>query len=223
MTLVLFDIDGTLVDSRRLVIEAKRRAFELHGLEPPDAERALSVVGLSPEEAILALVGETGPYRSLAEAYKVAWHAVRFEAEFADTVFEGAEDHLRALTAAGATLGIATGRSRNGVSLLVDRHGWGGWFATIQTEDDAPSKPAPDMVENALKEVPAPRDRVFMIGDTAYDMAMAVAAGVHGIGVAWGYHTPDMLMGAGAELVVETFDELAHVLIGDQAIDIAGP
>ena len=82
MPLVLFDIDGTLVDSRKLVVEAKRRAFVSHGMVPPDEARALSVVGLSPEEAFLALVGEAGPHAVLAAAYKTAWHAVRFEPEF---------------------------------------------------------------------------------------------------------------------------------------------
>ena len=212
MPLVLFDIDGTLVDSRKLVVEAKRRAFVSHGMVPPDEARALSVVGLSPEEAFLALVGEAGPHAVLAAAYKTAWHAVRFEPEFGDALFPGAEDHVSRLFDAGVPLGIATGRSRSGVDHLLERQGWKGRFATIQTEDDAPSKPAPDMVENALLDVPTPREAVFMIGDTTFDMEMARAAGVRAVGVSWGYHTADMLRAAGAELVAEDFAAILAVI-----------
>jgi phosphoglycolate phosphatase len=109
-------------------------------------------------------------------------------------------------------LGIATGKSRRGIAHLFDKQGWHRVFATIQTADDHPSKPAPDMVLKAMADTGIPADRTFMVGDTGFDMAMAKAAGAHGIGVAWGYHDHARLVAAGAERVVASFDELLAAL-----------
>jgi len=98
------------------------------------------------------------------------------------------------------------------VNHLFDRCGWHDHFTTIQTSDDHPSKPAPDMILAALKETGIAPDLTFMIGDTSYDMQMARAAGVHAIGVAWGYHAHTQLREAGAEAILHDFTEL-HALI----------
>ena len=90
-------------------------------------------------------------------------------------------------------LGIATGKSRRGVAHLLDRHGWAGIFATIQTADDHPSKPHPAMLEKALAETGADRRDSVMVGDSTFDMAMARDAGIGAIGVSWGYHRPEAL------------------------------
>ena len=107
---------------------------------------------------------------------------------------------------------MATGKSDRGLQSCLSGHGVIASFATLQTADRHPSKPHPAMLEAALFEAGvAPRDAV-MIGDTSFDMAMARAAGVRAIGVAWGYHTPAELIEAGAEAVAQTPQHLGDLL-----------
>ena len=221
--LILLDIDGTLVDSQDFIVEAQRRAFAANGLPTPERERALSVVGLSLLEAFTALAGKDAPVENLAQAYRTAWHEMRNDPAFLDPFFEGALDFVRTLIARGdVRLGIATGKARRGVVHLMDRTGWHDHFVTIQTADDHPSKPAPDMILKAMEETGTSPRHTIMIGDTSYDMAMAKAAGVHAIGVAWGYHQREALLKAGAELVVDDFAHLTRA-IADLLADAPAP
>jgi phosphoglycolate phosphatase len=211
--LILFDIDGTLVDSQNLIVSAQARAFAALGMTAPSREEALSVVGLSLHEAFEALTEGRGPSEALAQAYKEAWSELRAESEHYDPLYPGAQDLLDALSQReGCLLGIATGKSRAGVQRLFDRQGWHKIFATVQTADDAPSKPAPDMFLRALAETGvAPRD-ACMVGDTIFDMHMAHHAGARAIGVGWGYHRHDKLRTAGAEIIVADFAHLREHL-----------
>lgn len=111
-------------------------------------------------------------------------------------------------------LGIATGKSRRGVDRLIASHGWEGWFATTQTADDAPSKPDPAMLLQAMAEADVAAQSTVMIGDTTYDMAMAVSAGAAAVGVGWGYHPAGALFGAGAVTVVNDAKALADLFTG---------
>jgi phosphoglycolate phosphatase len=212
--LVIFDVDGTLVDSQHLIVAAQRKAFAAHGLRPPSRERSLSVVGLSLPEAFTALVGALGPVESLAGAYKEAFGLLRADPAYHEPLFPGAVDLITELARQdGVALGIATGKSRRGVAHLVERYGWHQVFATIQTADDAPSKPDPAMLRQAISEVGAAPGDTVMIGDSTFDMAMARAAGVRPIGVAWGYHSIAALEEAGAEAVVDSYRDLRALLV----------
>ena len=213
MRLLIFDLDGTLVDSQDLIVEAQRRTFVAHGLPAPDRKTALSVVGLSLREAFCALAGEDAPLDSLAAGYKDAFFALRADPARAEPFFPGAlEAVARYAAREDVLLGVATGKSRRGVKHLFERAGWSSLFATVQTADDHPSKPAPDMILAALAETGAEAADAVMIGDTAYDMAMARAAGARPIGVAWGYHEPIALREAGAERIIADFAELDELL-----------
>lgn len=211
--LVIFDVDGTLVDSQNIIVEAQRRTFAAHGLPAPDRRASLSVVGLSLQEAFAALVGADGPAASMAAHYKGLFHDLRADPSLVEPLFPGAAESVARLSARADTmLGIATGKSRRGVRHLFERMDWARAFATVQTADDHPSKPAPDMILAALAETGvAPRD-ACMIGDTTFDMAMAKAAGVRAIGVSWGYHSVDALRAAGATGIIEDFAELEGLL-----------
>jgi phosphoglycolate phosphatase len=213
LKLVLFDIDGTLVDSQNIIVAAQHAAFAAYGLEPPSREMSLSIVGLSLVEAFTVLVGPKGPAEGLAEAYKAAFSTLRLDPALAEPLFPGAEECLDWLKGRGdVLLGIATGKSRRGVSHLLDRHGWDKVFATIQTADDAPSKPHPAMIRQAMEELDvAPQDTV-MIGDSSYDMAMARAAGALPIGVTWGFQPEAALIEAGAGPIVRSYGELRKTL-----------
>jgi phosphoglycolate phosphatase len=212
--LVVFDVDGTLVDSQHLIVAAQRQAFAAHGLEPPSRERSLSVVGLSLAEAFTALVGAHGPIEGLVEAYKEAFARLRADPALQEPFFPGAAELIAELERqSGVALGVATGKSRRGVAHLVERHGWQRTFATIQTADDAPSKPDPAMLRQAMAAVGAEPADTVMIGDSTFDMLMARAAGVRAIGVSWGYHTVAALEEAGAEIIARSYEDLRAVLI----------
>jgi phosphoglycolate phosphatase len=215
MKLVVFDVDGTLVDSQHLIVAAQEAAFAEHGLTAPNRAEALSVVGLSLPQAFRRLVGEDGPVESLAESYKRAFNTLRLDPDYEEPLFPGMGDLLRRLRARGdLRLGIATGKSRRGVDRLIATHGWEDWFATTQTADDAPSKPDPTMLRQAMNEAGARPDTTVMVGDTTYDMAMAVSAGAAAIGVGWGYHPRGALFGAGAVTVVESAAALTDLFSG---------
>jgi phosphoglycolate phosphatase len=209
LKLLVFDVDGTLVDSQNIIVAAQRRAFAANGLPPPSRERSLSIVGLSLAEAFTALAGPRAPIASLVEAYKEAFAALRSDPANEEPLFPGAAETLAWLGSHdSAVLGIATGKSRRGVSHLLERHGWDKVFATIQTADDAPSKPHPGMLERAMAEVGACAENTAMIGDSSFDMTMARAAGVLPIGVSWGFQPVAALTEAGADHVVDSYADL---------------
>jgi phosphoglycolate phosphatase len=210
--LVVFDVDGTLVDSQHLIVAAQQAAFAGVGLSAPSRQRSLSIVGLSLAEAFTDLVGPDGPVAALVDGYKAAFGALRADPTMAEPLYAGAAAVVDQLAARGdVLLGIATGKSRRGVAHLMARHGWDGLFHTIQTADDAPSKPNPAMLRNAMRETGTDANEMVMLGDTTFDMLMAKAVGCRAIGVSWGYHPVASLWAAGADAVIERFDDLATV------------
>lgn len=217
MKLIVFDVDGTLVDSQHLIVAAQGMAFAEHGIPAPGRTEALSVVGLSLPQAFRRLVGEDGPVQSLSESYKRAFQTLRLDPNYEEPLFPGMGDLLARLHARDdVLLGIATGKSRRGVNHLIEVQGWEGWFSTTQTADDAPSKPDPAMLLQAMAETGLDPGATVMVGDTSYDMAMAVAAGAAAIGVGWGYHVPGALYAAGAVTVADDAAALG-ALFGRQA------
>jgi phosphoglycolate phosphatase len=215
LKLVVFDCDGTLVDSQHMILAAMHSAYAHHGIAAPARERLLSIVGLSLPNAFAHLAdGDSGfPIDSFIEQYKAAFFAMRQAELHLEPLFPGARDAIDALAAhEDVVLGIATGKSRRGVDAVLRRHGLLDRFVTIQTADDAPSKPDPGMVLNAMGEVGAAPQHTIVVGDTAFDVSMARAAGAQAIGVAWGYHEPAELVAAGAPVVIEDFAELVPTL-----------
>jgi phosphoglycolate phosphatase len=203
--LAIFDCDGTLVDSQHMICTAMATAFAAAGLAAPDSGRTRRVVGLSLIEAMGAMLPDAEPrlHAELADHYKTAFQRIRAAGAVDEPLFDGVTDLLDALEQDGWRLAVATGKSDRGLVLCLDSHGLTSRFISLQTADRHPSKPHPSMIHQAMVDAGAAPATTMMIGDTSYDMAMAGAAGVAAVGVAWGYHPTDELWAAGAHHVAE--------------------
>jgi phosphoglycolate phosphatase len=215
MRLVIFDCDGTLIDSQHAIYGSMSLAFGSIGLPSPSRAEVLGVVGLSLPQALAVLApGESEAVRhQIIDAYRNGFGGVRVQPDHQETLYDGISAAISALAAREDTvLGIATGKSKRGVARLLAQEKWQGHFVTIQTADDHPSKPHPSMILQAMVETGADPRQTVMIGDTTYDMEMALNAGVGAIGVSWGYHTGDRLRGAGAHSIITQGSELLDVI-----------
>jgi phosphoglycolate phosphatase len=224
LRLVVFDVDGTLVDSQHVILDAMEVAFAAIGQPVPTREEVLGIVGLSLEEAMAALA----PHLPAAETLRLAGHyRDRFVAQRAGgaaeahaPLYPGARAALERLFAARDTLlGVATGKARRGLDHVFATHALADFFVTAQTADLHPSKPHPAMLLAALAETGVEPGRAVMVGDTEFDIAMGRAAGMATVAVAWGYHPRERLVAAGADAIIESFDALDEALerLGERA------
>jgi phosphoglycolate phosphatase len=211
--LVIFDFDGTLVDSRKLIIESNRVVFGQFGFAVPSEDESLSLVGISLEIVLQQLAGPDAPVAKMVATYQRLLPQLRADTAYAEVPFDGADDLLAELAEHNdVRLGIATGHVSQTIVPALERFGWQNHFCTVQTADKAPSKPHPGMVLQALSEANVTAGDAIMIGDTAFDIEMARVAGVRGVAVSWGYHRPDRLHRAGAARVVNDMSELRDCL-----------
>ena len=210
LRLVVFDCDGTLVDSQHMIFAAMQRAFADLGLAIPEKQKVRRIVGLGLIEGMAVLAPDLGweAHAELAQCYKAAFREIRSSSARREPLFPGVREALESLSCAGYALGVATGKSRVGLAATLAVHELADYFVTIQTADDAPGKPHPGMLERAIEETGVTRGNTLMIGDTTFDMQMAKHAGVASLGVTWGYHEPDELMRAGAHALTETGGQL---------------
>lgn len=216
MRLIVFDCDGTLVDSQHNICRAMAQAFSGHGLAPPVDAATRRIVGLSLPEGISRLAPDLAEpaVRAVTEGYRVAFKALREAPDFDEPLFPGVREVLEELERGGCLLGIATGKGRRGLGLTLEHHGIAGYFTTLQTADDGPGKPDPRMLQQAMAETGAGPGDTVLVGDTTHDMAMARNAGAAAVGVSWGYHGAAELRDAGAAAVLDDFGQL-HGLLDD--------
>lgn len=208
--LVIFDVDGTLVDSQNDIVAAMTAAFAAQDLALPPRPEILSIVGLSLDVAMRRLAPDASVARcdALVQSYKDAYFRLRSQVGVAvsSPLFKGARAALDRLRAEDHTvLAVATGKSARGLSKLIEGHGLESCFASLQTADDHPSKPHPSMIDRCLEETGIAANRAVIVGDTEFDMDMGRAAGVGCIGVSWGYHAPVRLR---ADAIIDSFAEL---------------
>jgi len=212
--LVVFDFDGTLVDSRKLISESNRVVFGEFGFAVPSEADSFALVGLSLDLVLARLIGPDAPVERMLAAYRRVVLQLRADAALAEAPFDGAAELLRELSAhPDVRLGIATAHVLHTLAPALQRFGWQDYFCTLQTADTAPSKPHPGMLLQALSEADVAAADAVMVGDTTFDIEMACAAGVRGVAVSWGYHRPDRLHAAGAARVVYTMTELRDYLL----------
>lgn len=214
---VIFDVDGTLVDSQRDIMAAMHAAFEREALPAPKLSDVLGIVGLSLDVAmpILADSADAAQCARLVQGYKDAYADLRRTqgAAASSPLYPGAHAALTRLGAQDTLLlGVATGKSRRGLTKLIEGHGLEGVFLSTQVADDHPSKPHPSMLQAAMNELGVEAEDTVMIGDTSFDLEMAGAAGCHFIAVSWGYH--DVTRLAAADAVIDDFAQLDSALEG---------
>jgi phosphoglycolate phosphatase len=212
--LVVWDVDGTLVDSRRTIFESMQSAFAAAGLPRPLYGAVRQVVGLGLVEGIGVLLPGADPevVEQAADAYREAFGARVRQTGYIEPLYDGAAETLDRLREAGWKIAMATGKSRRGVETIIRMHDWADLFDSTHCSDDGPGKPHPAMVLEAMKALGVGPQRTIVVGDTAHDMRMAKAAGAYAQGVSWGFHTADEVQEGGADHVARDFSDLNRQL-----------
>ena len=210
MHLIIFDLDGTLIDSVILNIEAITAGFAAVG-EPVPTEHAMRAIsGITAREAMGILMPNADAARidTVLVSYRRE-HAARAQGSARELFFpDGFETLTRLRHRPDTILAVATGKGFESATALLTARGVVDWFHTIQTPTHNRGKPDPQMIHTAIEKAGAEAKNTVMIGDTVHDMNMAKAAGVKAIGVAWGYHLAEALREAGADIVIERFNQL---------------
>ena len=215
MKLAIFDIDGTLVDSRRLIHDAMLHAYDRCGLPDPGYDRIRKVIGLGLRQAFVTLEPDAPEHMLLAleSAYVEAFVILRETDSGREPLYAGARELLEQLRRENWQLGVATGKSRRGVGNIFRLHDLDRLFHVSVCADDGPGKPHPFMVEENLRLTGAELGKTVVIGDATHDMAMAKLAGVRAIGVTWGFANADELRVAGAHEVHDTYTSLTQSVL----------
>lgn len=185
--LIVFDWDGTLMDSEAKIVACIRAASTDLGIDPPADAASRNIIGLGLKEAVDMLFPGTGEtFRlQLEERYR---HHFLYANRTPSPLFPGTTETLASLEAAGYLLGVATGKSRRGLRRALEETGLVGCFHASRCADETFSKPHPAMLLEVMEELGAEPTETLMIGDTEYDMQMARNAGTAALGVSYGVH-----------------------------------
>jgi len=219
--LAIWDVDGTLVDSRQVIQACMEAAFRETGLPPPDYDATRRVIGLDLAVALAILappdIGR-GRLDMLTSNYRSAFTRQRAAPGHHEPMYDGALEVLDRLKQDGWLLAIATGKTHRGLDGLFAKHDIKSYFDTVWCADDGPGKPNPFMVEQAMRALGCAPAQSLMIGDAIHDIAMGRAAGVRSLGVSWGFGRPDELDEAGADEVHHEFRTLTESLLAFAAV-----
>lgn len=216
MRLVLFDCDGTLVDSAGLIHETMRRTFAQFGKPEPKVADTKAIIGLTLDIAIARIQGKQHVDQEdidMTAYYRSLFSVVRQDLDFKEPLFPGIREVIDEIgPRQNLLIGAVTGKSRRGLKLVMETHGFDKYFVVGRTADDCPSKPHPAMVTECCDETGIRPEDTLVIGDAIYDMQMAKAAGAKAVGVSWGYASVGELKEAGADAVIHHPSEiLAHI------------
>lgn len=205
--LLVFDWDGTLVDSIASIVECTQRAIDEVGATPVANDAIRRTIGLGIREMVDELVPgcDDELFERVCLAYRDHWFA---GLGIAHHPFTGVAGVLDELAAADYLLSVATAKSRRGLEADLNRTGLAGYFQASRTVDEAPGKPNPGMLEGLMDELGARPSRTLMIGDTTHDLEMAVNAGTAGLGVLSGSQTRTQLEQAAPLALLESVRDL---------------
>lgn len=213
--MVMFDCDGTLVDSLWGIAHVMNVAFEEEGFSAGLTSQAVGqVVGLSLSIAIAHLLPEASPadHERVTASYKAHYKRMADDKELKTVLFPGVRETLDALKEMGVVMTMATGKSMAGVRRNIEELDLDGYFTVLKSADCAISKPHPDMLEQTLAETGLDPARSLMVGDTVHDLHMGRAAGVPICAVTYGCHPLEQLLPAQPDHVIHSLPELIPLL-----------
>jgi phosphoglycolate phosphatase len=210
--LLVFDWDGTLMDSAAAITTALQCACRDLDFPVPSEERARYVIGLGLDDAMAHILPELdrAHYPRVRERYRTHF----LEQDARTSLFPGAADTVGALHDAGYLLAVATGKSRRGLDRALAASGLKPYFHATRCADEAPSKPHPAMLLELMEELAVPKERTLMIGDTTHDMGMARAAGVSRLAAAYGAHDREALLPYAPLACVDDLGAMRQWLLG---------
>lgn len=205
--LIVFDWDGTLMDSAGMIVACVQAAARDLGLVPPSDERARHIIGLGLHDALHHALPDLpeGRYGELAERYRQ--HYLSQDDQL--RLFDGAAELVQTLSRRGHLLAVATGKSRRGLDRAMAGSGLESYFLATRCADECHSKPHPQMLEELMAELGAAAETTLMIGDTTHDVLMARNAGVPAVAVAYGAHPVPDLAAALPVHLAHTMEDLA--------------
>jgi phosphoglycolate phosphatase len=218
--LIVFDWDGTLVDSTATISESIRAAARDLGLAVPDRQRASWVIGLGLHDSLRHAVPDLEPDRVGAFVARYRAHFLAGEARL--TPFAGIESLLEALHQAGHPMAVATGKSRQGLNRALLQADWGRYFVSTRTADEGHAKPHPWMLLDLINEFGVDPSKTLMVGDTTHDLEMAAAAGARAVAVSYGAHGCSVLAESRYEAMCHDVLELSAWLLARQGAALAG-
>ncbi len=204
--LIVFDWDGTIVDSTSMIAACIRSAASDLGLTVPTVEQASHVIGLGLRDALSHAV--PGLALDRAEEFSARYRHHYLACEPKIVLFDGMQAMLEELVSAGVPLAVATGKTRRGLARAFESSGLGRFFAASKCADESHSKPHPAMLRELAEELAVQPQRMLMIGDTTHDLQMAAAAGVPSVGVTYGAHLHAHLEPHGALTLAGSVAEL---------------
>ena len=215
MRLVVFDCDGTLVDSQQAIVRSTETALSAFDLPTPERRAILYAVGLPVDVAMRRHAPDVddATLGKIIELFRDTYRDLSLQVDRGQIMFDGMHDLICTLGQQDETLlAVVTMKSRRGLGRVVDAYNIRDYFQSLKSADDGPGKPAPDLLIDAMAECGVTPAQTVMVGDTSFDMLMAKAANVRAIGVGWGYQDIDELEEAGADDIVVTPDALAQLL-----------
>jgi phosphoglycolate phosphatase len=209
--LVVFDWDGTLMDSTGMIARSIQRAFDDVGLSVPSDQQARYVIGYGLVEAMAHLAPEATEVqiRQVVDAYRGHFLAKDQELQ----LYAGVEAGLTRLRDANFRMAVATGKSRAGLDRVLKSTQLGHFFEVTRTADEAFSKPHPAMLEYILEYTAVDPDRAVMVGDTTHDLQLAVNAGTASLGLTYGAHAGEALQELPALALFDEFDALVDWIL----------
>ena len=209
--LIIFDWDGTLMDSAAKIVQCMQQAARHCEVDVPSDEEVSHIIGISLKPAIKQLFNTDDDH--LAERLVLAYKEVYLGVDTTPCpLFNGVETMLSDLVAKQRTLAVATGKARRGLERAWRQTGTGHYFTTSRCADEAESKPSPDMLLQLIEERGLTPAQALMIGDTTYDMQMAQSIGMDRVGVSYGVHAQVHLEKHKPKAIVHSIAELHEVL-----------
>lgn len=212
--LIVFDWDGTLMDSTATIVKCIQTAAKDLGLPIPDSKSASYVIGLSLQDAMQTVLPGLDPkyYPRIVERYR--YHYLTKDKGLA--LFDGVREMLTELSQQGYFLAVATGKSRVGLNRALDAANLLSVFDATRCADETFSKPHPAMLQELTRELGQDMQRTVMIGDTTHDLQMAINAGASGIAVHYGAHPSHELQALNPVFSAESVSEL-HAWLNENA------